>query len=42
MSALELDERDFRILLEAVPRLRERFAETVDPRSAQRDEMSSR
>src|SRR5262249_28666767 len=41
MSALELDERDFRILLDAVPQLQERFADTVDRRAACRDELIS-
>jgi hypothetical protein len=35
MSALELDEPGFRILVEAVPQLRERFAETIARRSAE-------
>jgi CRP-like cAMP-binding protein len=42
MSAIQLDARDFRILVEAVPRLQERFAESIHRRSAEREEAGSR
>jgi glutamate 5-kinase len=42
MSAIRLDARDFRILVEAVPRLQERFAECIHRRSAERNKASSR
>ena len=41
-EAIQLDARDFHTLVEAVPRLQERFAEAIHRRSAERDEAASR